>query len=621
MKHTGLRNQSSYNLTEHRDNSPIQVDFQKGVIKNLREQSPFKEGTRNKDWINPTMSSNVLFYNHGHEEASNHHARPPKTNKKGYNLNHYVAFDANVKGNNVQHQVNDNSARVRTVDGIEIRSNSPNYKVNQKQHFEEQREHFNNRRQSPISSEQRISVDRDRSPRVSERRIENQDKAVAIKSQDISNSQKLRSTSPINAEKRSAHLERQNERSNRSNSVQAVDNNRSLSKSHSNQNIRQTEGNQMNHSASNNDIKQENGMHRSQSALSVQNQYGEYLKATLSNVSNPDNLICDYCVNQNMHDGKIQSAQAMKQRDVEHNNLIQDSLKRQIEDEKRRQLEKLKLYQESIDAQKNDLNDRKKKAQQLRDIEDNKIREMINENNKGNYEKEQKAYENKQRYINELNEQMGKNYEVRQQKYFNELEQQKKNDNLLINDTEREMKRRLINDQYKKNIRSQLEEQMKAKEGKKDQDKQQDEAYRRKVQEMIGKDVEARRVMDKMKRDAFLNDVDRHLALREDLKNQERDEKQTELDNVRRKIMQEKELEQAQANQKRNKLNGYINDLNNQMADRSAEKQLKAEQDKVLTGTTLLIHQKTDKCYNCAKCRKNYPLKHLNKHKRMTKAI
>jgi len=57
------------------------------------------------------------------------------------------------------------------------------------------------------------------------------------------------------------------------------------------------------------------------------------------------------------------------------------------------------------------------------------------------------------------------------------------------------MHRRLVNDQYKQNIRSQLEEQMRAKEGKKEQDKQQDEAYRRKVQEMIGKDIEARRMM------------------------------------------------------------------------------------------------------------------------------
>ena len=97
MRLNSQRNQTTYNLTEHRQNSPIDGDFQKGILKNLREQSPFKEGQRNKDWISPTHVSNVVFYNHGNETSSNHHAQPKAQNKKGFDLNHYVAYDVQMR--------------------------------------------------------------------------------------------------------------------------------------------------------------------------------------------------------------------------------------------------------------------------------------------------------------------------------------------------------------------------------------------------------------------------------------------------------------------------------------------------------------------------------------------
>ena len=49
--------------------------------------------------------------------------------------------------------------------------------------------------------------------------------------------------------------------------------------------------------------------------------------------------------------------------------------------------------------------------------------------------------------------------------------------------------------------------------------------------------------------------------------------------------------------------------------------EVKMYQQHLLTGTTLLLHQKTDRCYNCAKCRQQYPLKLLNKQRGMSKNV
>ena len=54
------------------------------------------------------------------------------------------------------------------------------------------------------------------------------------------------------------------------------------------------------------------------------------------------------------------------------------------------------------------------------------------------------------------------------------------------------------------------------------------------------------------------------------------------------------------------------------MVSKSAEKQAQLVTDRAVVGTTLLMHPKSDKCYNCAKCRNRYPLKMLNKNKRVS---
>ena len=86
---------------------------------------------------------------------------------------------------------------------------------------------------------------------------------------------------------------------------------------------------------------------------------------------------------------------------------------------------------------------------------------------------------------------------------------------------------------------------------------------------------------------------------------------------MRRKASQDRSLDIEKEQGKRRQMQAYIKGLGEQIANKSAEKQAQLEINKLPGGTTLLLHQKTDKCYNCTKCRNRYPLKMLNKNKRV----
>lgn len=618
MRANALRNKESYNLTAQPDDPPIHADFSKGVVKNLREQSPFREGTRNKDWVNPTLASNVLFYNHGNETASNHHIQTKKVNKKGYNMNHYVAYDIDYKAPQkavVAAQAEPSDRNVST-DGRRNQGLSSSQNI-----AEAGRANQLERSRSPITSEQRIGVERSRSPVDAKSGVRVQARAqVQERVVEMGESRAARPASPIQQEQRSSsRIERAYDRSQRSGSATNLHNPAALNKSASQQNIKSVQNSAQEIAVVQHKDEQKQGMTRSHSAVSMPGQYGEYLKATQSNISNPDNLICDYCVNQSLHNVKVQNANAYRRQEMDHAALIQDDLKRQLEDERRRHYEKLKTYQEQIDAQKVDQEQRLMKNRALEDEENKKIRNMLNENTQQDWARAQKQMEQKQRYINELGDQLARNYEARQQKYFQDEENERKNKNLLINDAEKEMQRRAMNEQYKRNIKSQLEDQMREKEGRKDLDKAENDAYRKRVQEMITKDIEARKNMDRAKKEAFLGEVDRHLAMRDQIKGWEKEAKAIELDNLAKKLAIDRQMEADKAQAKRAQRSQYIKTLGDQIADKEAERQAAAAMQKQAMNATLMIPQKQDRCYNCAKCRNMYPIKLLNKQRRLGK--
>lgn len=621
MRMNPERNKETYNLTMHPVDAPQHPDIIRGVLKNTREQSPWNEGARNKGWVNPTLASNVLFYNHGLEEASNHHAQAKKVNKKGYNLNHYVVYDA-LPG---QEQTQRSTAAPRDPsDKVSVEHRQPRARSVSQNESEAPRGSAQERPVSPITSEKRIGVDRSRSPVDAKSASRMQVRAATPTSQKVPvDSKPARPASPINQEQRSSsRIERAYDRTQRSGSVNSqVD--RPLNKSVSHQDIRSP--NRSVHSpATPQDPngttlkEQPAGLSRSNSAVSMQ-KYGDYLRATNSNISNPDNLICDYCVNKDLANAKVDKANALRRQEIEHAAAVDNEIQRQVEAERHHHQQKLLAYQGQIDAQKHDLEERRRRERELEGEENRKIRNMIEENNYVDWKRVQQQQEQKQRYLNDLEDQLGRTFEARREKAQREAEEDRANPNLLIDDASRDAIRRAKMDQYKRNIKSQLEDQVRDKSGKREAERAENDAYRQKVQEMINKDIEARRSMANAKRRVFVNEVEQHLALRDQLKAQERNVKAVELDNLAQKLAYDRQQELEKVQIKKNQMANYIKSLGNQIADKEAEKQARAELDKQLHNGTLLIPQKHDRCYNCAKCRNQYPIKLLNKQRKLGK--
>lgn len=71
------------------------IVYDRAYIANLRDQSPFQNGKRNRDFANPSLTSNVVFYNYGKEKVDNPHYTAPRNQPKanGYDFNGYVAHE------------------------------------------------------------------------------------------------------------------------------------------------------------------------------------------------------------------------------------------------------------------------------------------------------------------------------------------------------------------------------------------------------------------------------------------------------------------------------------------------------------------------------------------------
>ena len=74
---------------------PADATYDRAVIANLRDQSPFQNGKRNRDFCNPSLTSNLVFYTHGKEKVDNPHNTVAKNQPRanGYNMNGYVAHE------------------------------------------------------------------------------------------------------------------------------------------------------------------------------------------------------------------------------------------------------------------------------------------------------------------------------------------------------------------------------------------------------------------------------------------------------------------------------------------------------------------------------------------------
>ena len=539
----------AYNIVQDRNNatSGNASPHNKALIKNLRGQSPFNEGARNKDYVNPTLTSNIVFYDHGNMPVSNPHINVDKKNPNGYNLNNYVGWDAK------------NQKPQQGTQNLPVRKGG---ETSSKQY---------------TRVEKRVAVDEDARSVNTSRHYDRSQR-----------SDKSGRNTPENLSQRSGRSQE----------------NKSQKGS--------TQDNKSQRSTSNNDNK---------SQRSTSQSGAQYQKLSTSNISNPDNLICDNCVNHKMHDDKVDNLEKQRANDREHAQRVGDNIRQQLADEKQRHLEKLRLYQNAVDQQLIDHQNRKDNDRVQKTQEDEKIYQMIT-NGDGFLARQQREVEanrerRKQEFVEELKDQLVHGQELKQLKAQEAWELDQKNHNTLIDDGWKEPHRRALKQHYKDNLLNQIDELNVEKDALKNQKQEENERYRQQVNEAVEGDKALRQQLDAQKKQIFQDEIQNQLAEKRRLGEVNDQIRSLEDENHRRKLNHDEQVHYDNLKRKQAQMQDYLGTLTQQMQDQQLNKHLSKEEAKKPTNVTLLLNEKKHKCYNCNVCKNAYPLKLLNKRKRV----
>jgi len=360
---------------------------------------------------------------------------------------------------------------------------------------------------------------------------------------------------------------------------------------------------------------QQSGRSQGKSANSSHD-FNKYTRLTNSNVSQPDNLVCDKCINHKAHDDKIRNLQNLKDLDKEHANRVNENLRKQLEDEKRKHLEKLKLYQDAIDNQKADLDRKKELDKQADALEKEKIKIALAKND-DLIALAQQDFERKANFINELRDQIKQDEENKKQKALDQADYDKKNPNLLIDDAWREPHRRLLRDHYKDGLQGQIEDKANDKQNKQNQKKDEDEKYRDELAALKNKDDLEKKAITAQKKEILLNELaeqQKERALIKDLENQI---KKAEDDNHKRKIQHDNDVYLDNLFRKKLLNEACLQKVTEQKDALDLKKKLDREEARKPGLTSVPIPQKDTKRYNCKVCDHQYPINQMNRKKKI----
>lgn len=542
---------TAYNLVQDRNNlaSGNASPNNKALIKNLRSQSPFNEGGRNKDFVNPTLTSNIVFYDHGNTPVSNPHIDVNKKNPNGYNLNNYVGYEP-AKANKKQDAQN-----------LPVRQGGE------------------------ASSRQYTRA---------EKRL------------------------PVDEEARSVHTDRHYDRSTRSNKS---GNNNSDNRSQRSQNSSRSQDNKSQKGGQDNKSQRSTSRNDNASQRSVSQSGVGYQKLSTSNISNPDNLVCDNCVNDKMHQNKLDDLERQRANDREHAQRVGDNIRQQLANEKQRHVEKLRLYQDAIEQQHADHLNRKANERAQNAEEDKKIYNML-AGHDGVLARQQREIEGqreqrRQEFVTDLQDQLAHNNELKQLKAQEQWEEDQRNHNLVIDDAWKDGHRRALKQNYKDNLLNQIDDVNADKNARRQQKADEDADYKQKVADTVEHDKILRQQMDAQKRQIFQDEIQNQLADKRKLAEVEGQIRDLENENHKRKLEYDQQVHLDNLRRKQHQMQDYLNTIGQQMDDNDLKKQLAQDELKKPGNTTLLLNEKQHKCYNCAKCKGKYPLKFLNKRKRV----
>lgn len=665
-------------IIENRSNMIASGRYDKALIKNLRAQSPFQEGARNRDFVNPSLTSNVVFYNHGLERVENPHVRVPKHEWRpsGYNLEDYVNHDAQraqmpLKGSAIDSRAGEGKKKAAEAPRVDedARSNAPerHYQKSRKSapgserasssHVARGQEptHWNAKTQTRETAREAASA-----PQAEEAPVGNMiamphGRAQLRMERDVERSVRSRNKTAENKPHDQELKEHEHAHAHSNGDGHGHDHGNAHGHGHDHAHAH---GHSHGHDHGNGKVlregvKQSSKEHgheghpsypsKTPSGQEIVYDLGHnkigvvskdkapvviidkdgisrcgtiYEKVSDSQISQPDNLVCDNCANRNIHEQKLQDAADQRLRDQEFAQKVSDNMRQQLEEERKRQLDKLRVYQDAIDKQRKDQIDRKEADKMAQEVENEKIRKNL-DNRDDEIARLEKERMKKLNFIGDLKDQMENKKALEDQKRRADEEEAKRHPNLLIDDGWRQPHREAMKDYYKNYLIDQVNEAEKNKEKEKDKLKREDDEYKKKLAQLNADELNRQRQIEDDKKRIFMEEVDKQLLDKEKMKDFENRIKAAEDDNYRRKLEQDRQAYLDNIFKKKKQVDEYLQTLGKQIVDKDMEKRIAELEAKKRYNTTLCLGKKPTKCYNCAVCRNIYPLKMLNKKHRL----
>ena len=425
----------------------------------------------------------------------------------------------------------------------------------------------------------------------------------------------LRSTTPsrrLESEARSVHTERHYDRSVRSGMSQE----RSV---RSNISQERRSGMSQNDNASRRSGRSGMSQKRESSVRSGRSSsMYRYERATPSLISNPDNLVCDYVVNQQMINDRRAKEMNKHLEDKEHANRTNAELKRQLEQEKERHMQKLKLYKEGIEAQNQDLQDRRVQETEQIQIEKKKILKQLADNS-DLIAIEKKMLERQDQFREELREQLGQNHLKTTQNLQEKLELEKNTHNLVIDDAWRAPHQRALRNHYKDNLINQLDDNDKNRQYVKQEQQLADTKYVEEVKAYNARDAQARAQIESEKKEILKNELDKQLGENDEKRRFADELKQEDLKCHIEKIEHDNAIYRDIVARKKVQAQGYLKDLTEQRVERDIKNKEEVVESKKPQGTGLFVPSKVKKYYYCAVTKKLFPIEQLNKRYKVAK--
>ncbi len=328
--------------------SLLDVQYQRARIQNLRNQSPFDKGKRNQDFINPSLTSNLVFYNYGRERITNPHLKTDiHARTKGYNLDNYVITEPeymkkektlpvgqngprskySIKGvqrsqrdlektQKVSKIIRSSQRSVSRVRKSKSRSNLSNLKRSQRSaNIRSQRSMINtskrsiNGKKSIVRSQRSITRRRSVNSKISKNRSKISDDRYSQKSQLSIREQaqqrylqkkgvlvKGGQMEDLNFINQGIENQRRNIENNQRDQYQQDSKIKSELQSQQEQSSKREKFSQ----------KSEHYHHEKRSSKKSSKMSSHYDRVSGSNVSHPENLVCDLCLNRRMHNDKLE---------------------------------------------------------------------------------------------------------------------------------------------------------------------------------------------------------------------------------------------------------------------------------------------------------------------------